>query len=110
MEWMKEEVPGTTYGLSDNGWIDMEHFKQWFDRHFFRHAGASLPLLLLLLHHLIQLPSLYKITALNTMFVFDQINTSRTIDWCLFRGVARIPIQGLSYIKQCSGAQPPAVE
>jgi len=24
MEWMKEEVPGTTYGLSDNGWIDME--------------------------------------------------------------------------------------
>ena len=24
------EVPGTTYGLSDNGWIDMVLFKKWF--------------------------------------------------------------------------------
>jgi len=24
MEWTKEEVSGTTYRLSDNGWIDME--------------------------------------------------------------------------------------
>ena len=51
MNWTKEEVPGTTYGLSDNGWIDMELFKQWFQRHFLRHAGASRPLLLLLNGH-----------------------------------------------------------
>ena len=32
MDWTKEEVPGTTYRLSDNGWIDMELFKQWVSR------------------------------------------------------------------------------
>lgn len=30
MEWTKGEVPGTTYGLSDNGWMNMELFKLWF--------------------------------------------------------------------------------
>jgi len=61
MEWMKEEVPGTTYGLSDNGWIDMELFKQWFYRHFLRHAGASRPLLLLFDGH----SSHYNIEAIS---------------------------------------------
>ncbi|XP_065894182.1 uncharacterized protein [Dysidea avara] len=28
MEWTRGEVPGTTYGLSDSGWIDTELFKQ----------------------------------------------------------------------------------
>ena len=31
MEWTKGEVPGTTYGLSDRGWIDMVLFKGWFE-------------------------------------------------------------------------------
>ena len=61
MDWTKEEVPGTTYGLSDNGWIDMELFKQWFQRHFLRHAGASRPLLLLLDGH----SSHYNIEAIS---------------------------------------------
>ena len=26
----KGEVPGTTYGLSDSGWIDMVLFKEYF--------------------------------------------------------------------------------
>ena len=30
MEWIKGEVSGTTYGLSGNGWMDMELFKMWF--------------------------------------------------------------------------------
>lgn len=30
-----DEVPGTMYGLSDNGWIDMEIFENWFIHHFF---------------------------------------------------------------------------
>ena len=51
MEWTKGEVPGTTYGLSDSGWIDSELFKQWFFQHFLRHAGSSRPLLLLLDGH-----------------------------------------------------------
>ena len=44
-------MPGTTYGLSENGWIDMTLFKEWFFRHFLRHAGTARPLLLLLDGH-----------------------------------------------------------
>ena len=51
MEWTRGEVPGTTYGLSDSGWIDTELFKQWFFQHFLCHAGSSQPLLLLLDSH-----------------------------------------------------------
>ena len=29
--WMQEEVPGTSYGLSDNGWIDTDLFDSWLD-------------------------------------------------------------------------------
>ena len=29
MEWTKGAVPGTTYGLSQSGWIDMKLFKGW---------------------------------------------------------------------------------
>jgi len=32
--WTEKEVPGTTYGWSDSGWMDMELFKQWFLKHF----------------------------------------------------------------------------
>lgn len=51
MEWTKGEVPGTTYGLSNNGWIDMELFKGWFKNHFLRHAICARPLLLLMDGH-----------------------------------------------------------
>ena len=51
MEWTKGEVPGTTYGLSDSGWIDSELFKQWFFQHFLHHTGSNRPLLLLLDGH-----------------------------------------------------------
>ena len=34
MDWTENEVPGTTYGLGENGWIDMELFKLWFINHF----------------------------------------------------------------------------
>ena len=48
VEWTKGEVPGTTYGLSDNGWMDMDLFKMWFLDHFLKHAVSTRPLLLLL--------------------------------------------------------------
>ena len=28
------EVPGTLYGVSENGWITQKLFKEWFHRHF----------------------------------------------------------------------------
>jgi len=45
VEWTRDEVPGTIYGLSDNGWIDMILFKEWFIHHFLKHAGLARPLL-----------------------------------------------------------------
>ena len=45
------EVPGTIYGLSKNGWMDMELFDIWFCNHFLRYAPATRPLLLLLDGH-----------------------------------------------------------
>ena len=51
MEWTKGEVPGTTYGLSNHGWIDMELFKGWFTNHFLQFAVTARPILLLLDGH-----------------------------------------------------------
>ena len=35
LDWTNGEVPGTMYGLSENGWIDMVLFKEWFHQHFY---------------------------------------------------------------------------
>ena len=45
------EVPGTTYGLSNSGWMDKILFKEWFLKHFLCHAGSGRPLLLLMDGH-----------------------------------------------------------
>lgn len=49
--WMKDEVPGSCYAVSDNGWIDQELFHFWLKDHFLKHAVAARPLLLLLDGH-----------------------------------------------------------
>ena len=48
----KGEVPGTIYGLLDNGWIDSDLFHHWFGHHFLAYAPPARPLLLLLDGHL----------------------------------------------------------
>ena len=42
--WTKDEVPGTKYGLSSNGWINTDLFEAWF-------VESSCPLFLLLDGH-----------------------------------------------------------
>ena len=49
--WMKDEVPGSRYAVSDNGWIDQDLFYFWMTEHFLNHAVAGRPLLLLLDGH-----------------------------------------------------------
>ena len=44
-------VSGTSYGLSDNGWIDSEIFEDWFECHFLAHVPPVRPLMLLLDGH-----------------------------------------------------------
>ena len=48
---VKGEVPGTSYALSDRGWMDHEIFDNWFTQHFLIHASPARPLLLLLDGH-----------------------------------------------------------
>ena len=50
-ELTRGEVPGTVYGLSSNGWMDTELFKEWFINHFMKYVPSSRPLLLLLDGH-----------------------------------------------------------
>ena len=45
------EVPGTIYGLSKSGWMDMELFDVLFSHHFLRYAPAAKDLLLLMDGH-----------------------------------------------------------
>jgi len=49
--WTKNEVPGSRYGLSDNGWINSDLFEGWLVEHFIRFAVPGRPLLLMLDGH-----------------------------------------------------------
>jgi len=49
--WTKEDVPGTKYGLSSNGWINTELFDGWLVEHFLETAVSARPLFLLLNGH-----------------------------------------------------------
>ena len=40
-DWMKGEVPGTQYAVSDTGWVDTELFKGWLVKHLLKHAVAA---------------------------------------------------------------------
>ena len=51
MEWREGEVPGTSYGLSNKGWVDTELFRGWLTDHFLEHAVGVRPLLVLLDGH-----------------------------------------------------------
>ena len=48
MEWRKDEVVGTVYGLSTKGWVDSELFRGWLVENFLIHAIGARPILLLL--------------------------------------------------------------
>ncbi len=49
--WCTDEVSGTRYAVSDNGWIDQELFHYWLDEHFLSNATPHRPLMLLLDGH-----------------------------------------------------------
>ena len=45
------EVPCTTYGLSDNRWMNHELFSTWFTKHFLQYANRDRPIILLMDGH-----------------------------------------------------------
>ena len=42
------EVPGTLYGLTDNGWSNSEMFHIWFQNHFLRYIPAVRPIIIVI--------------------------------------------------------------
>ena len=49
--WTENEITGSRYVVSDNGWVDKELFNYWLTDHFLANASSHLPLLLLLHGH-----------------------------------------------------------
>ena len=49
--WMRDEVSGSRYGVSDKGWVDQRLFYSWLKNHFLMNAVSHRPLLLLLDGH-----------------------------------------------------------
>ena len=49
--WMKDEVIGSRYRVSDKGWVDQGLFYSWLKNHFLPNAASHRPLLLLLDGH-----------------------------------------------------------
>ena len=45
------EVPGTLYGVSENGWITQKLFKEWFHQHFLTFIPSARPVVLLMDGH-----------------------------------------------------------
>lgn len=50
-ELTRGEVPGTLYGMSENGWIDHELFFHWLNNHFVKHIPPTRLVLLILDGH-----------------------------------------------------------
>lgn len=49
--WIRNEVGGSRYAVSDKGWVDQELFYLWLKEHFLENAVSRRPLLLLLDGH-----------------------------------------------------------
>ena len=49
--WTQDEVVGSRYAVSDNGWITRELFFYWLEKHFLQNAVVYHPILLLLNGH-----------------------------------------------------------
>lgn len=49
--WTENEVNGSRFAVSDNGWVDKELFNFWLTDHFLPNAASRRPLLLLLDGH-----------------------------------------------------------
>ena len=69
--YSKGEVPGTLYGLSENGWMNQELFHQWFQNHFLQYVPPSRPLILLMDGHTSHYcPATIKLAAENKVVLF----------------------------------------
>ena len=68
--WIRDEVPGSKYGVSDKGWINIDLFETWFNKLFLPNAVAGRPLLLLLNGHSIHYqPKVINLALRNDVII-----------------------------------------
>ena len=85
----KGEVPGTTYALSENSWINSEVFRHWFEEHFLKLIPSTRPILLLLDGHSSHYsPATIQLAAENQIILFTlpphTTHVSQPLDRCCF--------------------------
>ena len=65
------EIPGTMYGLSSKGWMDLVLFSTWFKDHFLSYVPSVRPLLLLIDGHKSHFcPEMIKLAAMEGVILF----------------------------------------
>ena len=68
---MSEEIPGTLYGSSTNGWFDQELFLLWFHKLFLMSVPKVRPLLLIMDGHSSHYsPDFIRIAAKEQILIF----------------------------------------
>ena len=77
--WTEGEVPGTTHGTSQKGWMDTQLFKGWLTDHFLQFAVSARPLLPLLDGHSSHFqPNLFSMQRIMTSLYSVYLPTQHT--------------------------------
>ena len=89
-EWMKDQVPGTTYSCSAEGWVDTVLFEGWLTNHLLLNAVGARPLLLLLDGHSSHYqPELIRFVKEHKIFIFylpsHTTHESQLLDVSMFK-------------------------
>ena len=81
----KSAVIDTRYGLSSNGWVNIDLFKSWLTDHLLKYAVGSSPLLLVLDGHSTHCqPALIKYVKENQVILLFSPTYSQSLDASAF--------------------------
>ena len=88
--WTRNEVSGSRFAVSDNGWVDHELFSYFLTEHFIQNAVPHYPLLLLLDGHSTHFePKSLQVAKDNNIVIFCLLPHSthvyQTLDCSLFK-------------------------
>ena len=90
--WTKDEVNGSRFAVSENGWVDQELFYFWLKEHFLSNAVSRRPLLLLLDGHSSHFePNTIEFAKMNDIIIFcippHTTHECQPLDCSIFRSL-----------------------
>ena len=88
--WTRNEVSGSRFAVSDNGWVDHELFSYFLTKHFIQNAMPHCPLLLLLDGHSTHFePKSLQVAKDDNIVIFclppHTTHVCQPIDYSLFK-------------------------